>query len=321
MSEFLADTLEKAKKLAVKNDSIIRSDDLTRRERELLLEEDFLYPIIRGWYLLVPNTIQAGDTTAWYCNVWNFMKQYLNERFGDGYCLSPETSMYLHSRSGTVPEQIVVIASTGGSMTLNLPGNTSALLYKNTDSIPDETIEIDGLQCFPLELSLIQLKPKYYENHQLNIEIGLSQVNFNNLLRTLLNKGHQQAANRLSGTFKSINQPEKAGKIIEVMQAAGHDVQPTNPFGKTAPEINISHSPSSPAAARIELMWDSMRDPVIKLFPANPGIPEQPEDYFYEIEAIYTQDAYHSLSIEGYQVTEELIEQIRKNKWNPENHP
>ncbi len=321
MAEFLADTLEKAKDLANKNDNIIRSEDLTRRERERLIEEDFLYPIIRGWYLLVSNTIRPGDTTAWYGNVWNFIKQYLNERFGAGYCLSPETSLYLHSQSETIPIQIVVITSKGGSMTLDLPGNSSVVLYKDINAIPNNRVEIHGLQCYPLALSLIRLRPKYYKNHQLNVELALRQVDFDNLLRTLLTEGNQKAAGRLAGAYQSMNQLEKAREICQTMQAAGYDVEPSNPFGKTPAKIHRSTLPASPAAARIELMWDSMREPILKLFPDDPGLPEQPANYFSAMEAVYTQDAYHSLSIEGYQVTEELIERVRKNQWDPDNHP
>lgn len=36
--------------------------------------------------------------------------------------------------------------------------------------------------------------------------------------------------------------------------------------------------------------------------------------------ADYRSDAYNSLSIEGYQVTEELIERVAKNGWDPENN-
>jgi len=32
----------------------------------------------------------------------------------------------------------------------------------------------------------------------------------------------------------------------------------------------------------------------------------------------YVTDAYHSLSIEGYRVSRELIERVRSNIWNPE---
>ena len=33
---------------------------------------------------------------------------------------------------------------------------------------------------------------------------------------------------------------------------------------------------------------------------------------------MYQYDAYHSLSIEGYEVTPELIERVRSSEWNPD---
>src|SRR5699024_10412186 len=35
-----------------------------------------------------------------------------------------------------------------------------------------------------------------------------------------------------------------------------------------------------------------------------------------KVEAVYVTDAYHSLSIEGYVVTPELIERVRSGAWN-----
>jgi Fic family protein len=37
-----------------------------------------------------------------------------------------------------------------------------------------------------------------------------------------------------------------------------------------------------------------------------------------EVEEHYAEDAYHSLSIEGYRVTPELIEHVRGGNWNPD---
>ena len=37
------------------------------------------------------------------------------------------------------------------------------------------------------------------------------------------------------------------------------------------------------------------------------------------VEAVFATDAYHSLSIEGYKVSPELIERVRSGNWNPEN--
>jgi len=33
---------------------------------------------------------------------------------------------------------------------------------------------------------------------------------------------------------------------------------------------------------------------------------------------VYVTDAYHSLSIEGYQVSPQLIEQVRRGHWDPD---
>jgi Fic family protein len=38
------------------------------------------------------------------------------------------------------------------------------------------------------------------------------------------------------------------------------------------------------------------------------------------VEDIYKNDAYHSLSIEGYSVTPELIERVQRGDWDPQNH-
>jgi Fic family protein len=42
--------------------------------------------------------------------------------------------------------------------------------------------------------------------------------------------------------------------------------------------------------------------------------------YFKNLEEIYKQDAYNSLSIEGFQVTPELIERVKNNEWDPNLH-
>jgi Fic family protein len=61
-----------------------------------------------------------------------------------------------------------------------------------------------------------------------------------------------------------------------------------------------------------------MREEVINTFPQPPGMPADHLEYLRRIEEIYVNDAYNSLSIEGYQVTPHLIEQIRDGIWNPD---
>ena len=45
-------------------------------------------------------------------------------------------------------------------------------------------------------------------------------------------------------------------------------------------------------------------------FPQPPGLPKDTKAYLHFVDEIYQSDAYHSLSIEGYRVTPELIERV-----------
>ena len=75
---------------------------------------------------------------------------------------------------------------------------------------------------------------------------------------------------------------------------------------------------TSPHVHRIRLKWESMRDDVIDLFPKAQPITNDIDAYLKQIDEIYVTDAYHSLSIEGYRVSPELIDKVRSGTWNPE---
>jgi hypothetical protein len=61
-----------------------------------------------------------------------------------------------------------------------------------------------------------------------------------------------------------------------------------------------------------------MREAIIDAFPTPPGIPNDKATYLKQVDEIYVTDAYHSLSIEGYPVTPDLIERVRSGDWNPD---
>ncbi|NQW76395.1 MAG: hypothetical protein HQ448_06300, partial [Cytophagales bacterium] len=46
------------------------------------------------------------------------------------------------------------------------------------------------------------------------------------------------------------------------------------------------------------------------------GMPKNIEKFISSVKEIYVTDAYHSLSIERYQVTPELIDRVRNGSWN-----
>lgn len=70
---------------------------------------------------------------------------------------------------------------------------------------------------------------------------------------------------------------------------------------------------SSRACAQSE----SEREAIIEIFPKAPDLPSDKSVYMKFVEDVYESDAYHSLSIEGYSVTPELIERVREGRWNP----
>src|SRR5690606_11659714 len=96
-----------------------------------------------------------------------------------------------------------------------------------------------------------------------------------------------------------------------------YDVRETDPF---APEqvLGEIRPRVTPIVGRIEALWKSMRGAIVEEFPPPPGRPEDRDAYLHFVDGIYTSDAYHSLSIEGYSVTAELIDRVRSGAWNPE---
>jgi Fic family protein len=72
---------------------------------------------------------------------------------------------------------------------------------------------------------------------------------------------------------------------------------------------------------RIRLLWQKMREPIIEGFPKAPELPRNAAAYMKGVGEAFVADAYHSLSIEGYRVSTELIERVRRGAWNPDENP
>jgi hypothetical protein len=60
---------------------------------------------------------------------------------------------------------------------------------------------------------------------------------------------------------------------------------------------------------------------VISCFSQPPGLATDHEKYLSHVEDLYEKDAYNSLSIEGYQVDEDLIVRVQNDQWNPDANP
>ena len=317
-AEKLASSLEELETLQSGGSIAIRSKDMSRTHRERLLKAGFLKEVMKGWYIPSRPDENAGESTAWYTSFWGFCAQYLSDRFGTDWSLFPEQSLIIHAGNTTVPAQLLVRAVKGGNSKTDLPHNTS--LFETRATIAsDEALEIvDNLRLFSVEDALILVPEVFFQNHPTEARTVLAMMpDASRLLGKLLDGGHTRAAGRLAGAFRSIGSEKVADEILAAMKAASHDVREINPFEQSILVPNAGRI-TSPHVHRIRLKWESMRDDVIDLFPKAQPITNDIDAYLKQIDEIYVTDAYHSLSIEGYRVSPELIDKVRSGTWNPE---
>lgn len=316
--EKLADALEALRRLQDTGVIAIRSRHLSRTHRERLLKNGFLQEVMKGWYIPASPDGRPGDTTPWYTSFWGFCASYLSDRFGDAWCIGPEQSLALHAGNRAVPRQLLVRASAGGNKPTLLLHGTS--IYDVRAVLPPSQgiVVIDGLRLYTPAAALIEASPAYFTQHPIDARTVLAQfAGASEVLALLLEGGHSTIAGRLAGAFRNIGRGRIANEIIRTMEAAGYAVRESDPFG-ARPGLDLPRREPSPYAARLRLMWQSMREPVIDAFPRTPGKPNDIAAYLQRVEDAYVTDAYHSLSIEGYRVSPALIERVRGGNWNPD---
>jgi hypothetical protein len=318
--EEIEQALSKAQ--GISNDGIVRSKNLSAATRSVLVDAGFLMRLVRGWYALqLPEA--RGSSTAWYSVFWPFLCQYLPDRFGnDGYCLSPQSSLDMHTGETLIPDQLVVLTGKQSNVTLKLPFDTSVLMYMDKSNFPSGMESIRGLNIMPLAVSLARVSPVYFQNKPRNIEIALSLLpSPADVSRELVRIGSVSAAARIAGAYRHLGNDEAQKMIIEDMASAGYRVKPANPFIKYEPVIT-SRRFNSPYAPRVMSLWKDLRGQIIPLFPKllhEPVSAEAPA-IIEDIRTLSRDDAYHSLSIEGYRVTDELIARVRAGGWDPLNN-
>lgn len=317
-SEKLAESLDVLHKLQRQGNVVLRSADLSRTHRERLTKNGFLNEVMKGWYISSRPDENTGESTWWYASFWAFCAAYLNHLKGDKWILSPEQSLCLHAENKSVPKQLLVRAEKARNNVTKLPFETSLLEIRS--NLPDggDVVQMDGLRLYNLPFALIACSPGFFQQNSTDTRAALAIIqDASEILRKLLDGGHSVVAGRLAGAFRNIGRNKIADDIIRSMRAAGYDVRETDPFESPSP-IQFTEREQSPYVNRIHLMWQEMRNVVINHFPPLPNQSLDIETYLKNVEDIYVTDAYHSLSIEGYRVSRELIERVRSGDWNPD---
>ncbi len=319
LSEALGRTYEIVKDVGC---PIIRSEQLRRADRELLIRTKWLFEIIKGWYLFKKPDAPLGESVLWYAHFWDFLRIYLHHHLGDLYCLSAKCSLDLHTKNPTIPNQVIVIGSKNRSSPQELPFQTSVLIYADPSHIPEERTEINGLWSMRLPYALCKVASTYFQKNPKEAEIALRLItNHVEILEILLKYNFKTAAGRLVGAYRFLGNTEMAEHLKQELLEFGWKVEEENPFLQSKPLISSNSPLSSPYKARILSLWSEFRPKVLAHFSEDPGVTQSIEKYLHHLEEMYVQDAYNSLSIEGYQVDEELINRVQNLKWNPDLYP
>jgi len=296
----------------------IHTDDIPNRKyREILTKNGFIREVAKGWYIATDPEAKDGETTAWYSSYWDFIAVFLNHRYGDDWCLSADQSLLLHAGNQSVPQQLLIRSPHGNNHPTALPYNTSLFNLRGELPPADQLVVTDnGIRMYNLQSALIYSAATIYTRNAIDARTALSLIrDASELLSILLENGHTTLAGRLAGAFRNINRGRIADQIIDIFKQADYDIRKEDPFENKI-DLKLPARERSPYATRIRLMWEQMREVIIQNFPTSPGLPENKEAFLKEIDDIYVTDAYHSLSIERYRVTPEMIEKVSSGKWD-----
>src|SRR5690606_15900404 len=222
--EKLADSLEALEALQGKGVVAVRSSDLSRTDRERLLQAGFLKEVMKGWYYIPARPDErGGESTAWYASFWGFCAAYLERRFGDQWCLSPEQSLFLHAGQRTVPKQLLVRAPKGRNNATDLPHNTSLFELRAELPAASSRETLDGLRIYILSASLVHSGAPLFAENSAEARAALAMIrDASNVLAILLEGGHSVIAGRLAGAFRNIGRGRIADEILSTMKSASY---------------------------------------------------------------------------------------------------
>lgn len=326
INEKLAASLAMLKRIQERGFSVIdvsAHPALTRAHRERLVHAGFLRPVIKGWYLPDDPAADSGDSTQWFAHMEAFAAAYANARFGTRWQLSPEMSLLRQSGHTAVFKQMQIHAPEASNQMLELAHGCSIFLYKitNPSLSANAVVDAQGLRILLAEEAVVRAGPSFFSLHPLAAQIIVRRIDLSVLSRVLLEGESAVVAGRMASALEAVGRADAATQLRATIKAAGLNLStpsPTqNPFAAPLPDLGGSVK-ESPYVQRIRAMWAAMRSEVIAQFKAvRMRRPQSVAAIIKDIEARYTADAYHSLSIEGYKVSDQLIERVKSGDWNP----
>lgn len=318
-NEKLAAALDELRLLQEDGSRVFASEQLTRRSRERLVKHGFLQEVMKGWLMSASPSALPGDTTPWFAAFWEFCRRYGEARFGATWHLSPEQSLLIHAANTTIPKQVVISSPRANNNRTDLLFATSLFALKENELPPAHDLEIkDGLRLYRAAAALTRVTEDFFVRYPIETQVIVSSIQEPSLLlRRLLEGGHSTIAGRLAGLFRRLGRPAIADELIATMTAADHVVREVDPL-EPGRIVYVPRPATPPVVGRLQALWAATREVVLAELPSARRKVADRDAHLLAIQDAYKLDAYHSLSIEGYHVTPDLIARVATGAWAPE---
>lgn len=314
----LADALRALHRITGHDLGVIKGPQISAAHRTLLIEKGWLQEILKGWYFVSDPNAAPGDTTPFFANYWEYLGRYLSERFGaGGYCLSAEHSLLRLAAHNVIPKQVNVLLNRKMTQVQPLAHDYQLIMYPGGTADPDqaETVEIAGVRCMAAAYCLVHLSRRFFADYRNEVQIVMNALQDPAEIARLWSK-NATGVGRLVGAYRNVGRSDMADGILAQLANLKLRVVETNPF-VGMPVYQLGTPGKSPLYARIKLMWQQHRESVAQYAPQQRAETGSPAIYAESVERIKQYDAYHSLSIERYRVTPELIARVERDDWDP----
>lgn len=295
----------------IKDKSIIQSNDIPRTHLERLIQAGFLGGIINGWYFVTKPNIDPFSTTPFFMNYYEFIKKYTDKMYPNSY-VSLESAISLHVHSHVIPTQLCLNIPEPKFNLVDFKNGYSLLINGRQKSLaPKDSTILNGLICPTIPYLLVHLTPQSWQQHPDNIQILLGSTNSVHAFLPYLKDNDAGIARIVSG-FRQIGYHDFAQEIEDNFLLLNGKMLPniSNVFVNSK-IYTLQEREKTPIFNNIKKFWNDMRDDVLKHTPQSVQLCFQSNDDLSNlIEQHKIQDTYHSLSIEQYKVSEDIIRAV-----------
>ena len=186
---------------------------------------------------------------------------------------------------------------------------------------PANLTERNGLRLFSPAAALVRIPESFFGRQPIETQVVLAGLrDASDLLRLLLERRQLRQGRRAGRRAPADRPPRARRRDSQGDEAAGYDARESDPF-EAAQTFGVLAAGGAahrrPHAGDVEV--DAGRSHR-RIFRQAPGLPRDKGAYLEFVDDIYKSDAYHSLSIEGYSVTPQLIERVQQGNWDPDHH-